>query len=73
MFAVDDVAAEAIRRAYEESGELAGVAELRRHFPLIADNPDVRAFVRTIAGWKPIQAPISRRLMPARRKKPSSS
>ncbi len=70
MFAVDEVAAEAIRRAYEESGELAGVVELRRHFPLIADNPDVRAFVKTIAGWKAIQAPISPRLTPARRKKP---
>ncbi len=73
MFAVDEVAAEAIRRAYEESGELAGVVELRRHFPLIADNPDVRAFVRIIAGWKPIQEPISGRLTPARRKKPLSS
>ncbi len=70
MFAVDEVAAEAIRRAYEESGELAGVVELRRHFPLIADNPDVRAFVRTIAGWKPIDAATSRRFMPVGRKKP---
>src|SRR3954469_10359885 len=32
MFTVDEATSEAIRRAYEESGELAGVVELRRHF-----------------------------------------
>src|SRR4051794_15286407 len=38
MFTVDEVTAEAIRRAYDEGGELAGVVEFRRHFPLITDN-----------------------------------
>ena len=46
MFAVDERTAEAIRRAYEDGGELAGVVELRRHFPLIADNSHARLCVR---------------------------
>jgi len=54
MFAVDEPTAEAIRRAFNESGELAAVVELRRHFPLIRDNEQARACVRTIAGWKPL-------------------
>jgi hypothetical protein len=52
MFAIDDRTAEAIRSAYEQGGELAGVAELRRHFPLIADNANARLCVRAILGWK---------------------
>jgi hypothetical protein len=62
MFAVDEQTAEAIRRAFNESGELAAVVELRRHFPLIRDNEQARACVRTIAGWKPLPArPLRRR------------
>ena len=38
MFSVDEPTAEAVRRAYDEGGELAGVAEFKRHFPLISDN-----------------------------------
>ncbi len=38
MFAVDEPAAEAIRRAFDESGELAAIVELRRHLPLVSDN-----------------------------------
>ena len=38
MFTVDEPTAEAIRRAVEDGGELSGVVELRRHFPLITDN-----------------------------------
>ena len=52
MFAVDEATAEAIRRACEDGGELAGVVELRRHFPLIADNSQARLCVRAIASWK---------------------
>jgi hypothetical protein len=52
MFTVDERTVEAIRRAYEQGGELAGVVELRRHFPLIADNANARLCVRTILGWK---------------------
>ena len=56
MFAVDDAAAEAIRQACDEGGELAGVVELRRHFPLLANNENARMCVRAIAAWKPITA-----------------
>jgi hypothetical protein len=54
MFAVDEPTAEAIRRAFHDSGELSAVVELRRYFPLIRDNEQARACVRTIAGWKPL-------------------
>jgi hypothetical protein len=51
MFTVDDAAAAAIRRAYEEGGELAAVVEFRRHFPLIQDGELARSCVRSIASW----------------------
>src|SRR4051794_35661734 len=38
MFTVDEATAEAIRRAYDEGGELSGIVEFRRHFPLITDH-----------------------------------
>jgi hypothetical protein len=53
MFAVDEATAEAIRRAYEDGGELAGVVELRRHYPLLTDGNSARLCVRAIAGWRP--------------------
>ena len=67
MFAVDEQTAEAIRRAFNESGELAAVVELRRHFPLIQDNERARACVRTIAGWKPLPPKPPRARRPASR------
>ena len=51
MFTVDEPTAKAIRRAAEDGGELAGVVELRRHFPLISDNEQARRCVRAIVGW----------------------
>jgi len=57
MFSVDEPTAAAIRRAFDDGGELAGVIELRRHFPLIADNANARLCVRAIAGWKPLTDP----------------
>ena len=57
MFVVDEETAAAIRRAWEEGGELAGVVELRRHFPLIADNAHARLCVRAIVRWSPRAAP----------------
>jgi hypothetical protein len=58
MFVVDEETAAAIRRAWEEGGEPAGVAELRRRFPLIADNEQARRCVRAIVGWgQPRSAP----------------
>jgi hypothetical protein len=57
MFVVAEETAEAIRRAWEGGGELAGVVELRRRFPLIADNANARRCVRAIVGWAPRSAP----------------
>jgi hypothetical protein len=57
MFTVDEPTAEAIRRAVEAGGELAGVVELRRHFPLITENANARRCVRVIAGWTPPDDP----------------
>ncbi len=57
MFTVDEATAEAIRRAYDESGELAGVVEFRRHFPLI-DSVHAHNCVRVIARWQPIPEPV---------------
>lgn len=54
MFTVDEATAEAIRRAFDDGGELAGVVEFRRHFPLLTDNAHARFCVRTIAGWQPM-------------------
>ena len=59
MFTVDESTAEAIRRACAESGELGGVAEFRRHFPLISGDTQARECVRVITGWKPIPATVS--------------
>ena len=57
MFVVDGETAEAIRRAWEEGGELAGVAGLHRRFPLITDGADARRCVRTIVGWGQRRSP----------------
>ena len=51
MFMVDEETAAAIRRAWDEGGELAAVVELRRHFPLISDGENARRCVHTIVGW----------------------
>lgn len=54
MFTVDETTAEAIRQACDNGGELAGVVELRRHFPLLTDNAHARQCVRSISGWLPM-------------------
>ena len=58
---VDEETADAIRRAWDEGGELAAAVELRRHFPLITDNADARRCVRAIVGWtqRPVPDPDS--------------
>ena len=48
---MDEEAAAAIRYAWNESGELSAVAELRRRFPHIMDGENARRCVRTIVGW----------------------
>jgi len=50
MFTIDEPTAAAIRRAFDDGGELAGVVEFCRHFSLTADNAHVRLCVRAIAG-----------------------
>jgi hypothetical protein len=72
MFTVNEAAAAAIRRAYEEGGELAGVVELRRHFPLITDNAHARRCVRMIASWDPIPEQTPPRAAPRRRRAPKA-
>jgi hypothetical protein len=57
MFAIDEAAIEAVRRALDEGGELSAIAELRRHFPLITDNAQARLCVRAIASWQPVPTP----------------
>ena len=50
MFVVDEETAAAIRRAWEEGGEPAGVAGPRRRFPLVADSEQARRRARAIVG-----------------------
>ncbi len=57
MFVVDDATAEAIRHVWQEQGELSALIELRRHFPLIADNARARLCLQAIVGWTPRSAP----------------
>jgi hypothetical protein len=53
MFAVDEPTAEAIRRAWHEGGELSGIVEFKRHFPLVSDHAKARMCVRAILSWTP--------------------
>jgi hypothetical protein len=45
-------------------GELSAEIELRRLFPGITDNVQVRVCARTIAGWKPLP---TKKLRPVKR------
>ena len=67
MFTVSEAVAEAIRRAYEDGGELSAAIELRRHFPGITDNENARRCARTIAGWTPLPAKRRRKGAPRTR------
>ncbi len=70
MFSVTEAEAAAIRRVFEEDGELSAMIELRRHFPGITDNAKARECARTIAGWKPalaVSRPVTR-LHPGKRR-----
>jgi hypothetical protein len=57
MFAVGDISADAIRRAFNRGNELAAVAELRRRFLGIADNEQAASCARAIASWTPLPPP----------------
>jgi hypothetical protein len=71
MFSVDGTTAAAIRQVFKESGELAAVVELRRHFPGITNNETARICVRAIAGWQPLP-PLPRKRTRACRTKSST-
>jgi len=57
MFVVDDATADTLHRIWQEEGELSALVELRRHFPLIADNARARLCLQAIVGWAPRSAP----------------
>jgi hypothetical protein len=57
MFTVTETDAAAIRRVFDEEGEMAAIIELRRRFPSITDNANARDCARTIAGWQ--QLPVA--------------
>jgi hypothetical protein len=69
MFAITEAEAAAIRTAFEQSGEMSAVVELRRLFPGVTDNVQARQCVRTIAGWQPIRLLPPRQ--PVRGRRPS--
>ncbi len=54
MFAVDEATAHAIRQACQDGGELSGLVELRRHFPLITDNARAQVCLEVIMSWRPL-------------------
>jgi hypothetical protein len=58
MFVVTEADADLIRAAFERGGEFSAAVELRRLFPGIGDNAETRQCARTIAGWKPLTAPL---------------
>ena len=68
MFVVTEAEAAAIRAAFDQGGELAAAAELRRLFPGITNNAEALACARTIAGWKPLELP---RRLPVPLRRPS--
>jgi hypothetical protein len=58
MFVVNEADAAAIRAAFARGGELSAAVELRRLFPSITSTTQARECARTIAGWKPLPAPL---------------
>ncbi len=59
MFSVTEAESAAIRRVFEEEGELSAMIEVRRRFAGITDNAKARECARTIAGWRPLPvAPV---------------
>jgi hypothetical protein len=57
MFIVAEEDAAAVRKAFEQEGELSAAIELRRRFPGIIDNAKARECARSIAGWRPLPDP----------------
>jgi hypothetical protein len=61
MFMVSEADAAVIRAAFERDGEMSAAAEFRRLYPAVADREEVRAWARTIAGWRPIAPAVKAR------------
>ncbi len=61
MFAITETEAAAIRAAFQQSGEMSAVVELRRLFPGVTDNVQARECVRTIASWTPLPLRAAKR------------
>jgi hypothetical protein len=59
MFAIDDATIVAVRQAFQESGELAAIAELRRRYAGIGDIAQARRVVRIVLHWQPIKDPLA--------------
>jgi hypothetical protein len=57
MFLVDEATADAIRRAWNEQGELAAIAELKRHFVGISDHANALRCVHSIVSWVRLPEP----------------
>ena len=60
MFVVTEDDAAAIRAVFYKEGELSAAIELRRRFPGITDNAKARECARSIAGWTPRPASVTR-------------
>jgi hypothetical protein len=59
MFIVTEAEAAAVRAVFEQEGELSAAIEVRRLFPGVGDNAKAREHARTIAGWKPVERPLT--------------
>jgi hypothetical protein len=57
MFTVTEADAAAIRRVFEEEGEMSAIIEVRKRFASISDNAKARDCARIIAGWQPLPMP----------------
>ncbi len=57
MFTVTESEGTAIRRVFDEEGELPAAIEPRRLFLGVSDNAKAREDARTIAGWTPLPVP----------------
>jgi hypothetical protein len=66
MFLVTEADASAIRDAFVQAGELSAAVELRRRFPVLANDANAVEWARIIAGWRPVPA------TPARASRPHS-
>jgi len=65
MFALDEADTDAILAAFDQDGEPAAAAELRRRFPGLSENAAQEA-TRMIVRWRPPQDDGEPEMQPAR-------